>query len=373
MNRLVRALQSPRAARLMLIILVLIGIAAIAAIAVAVLRDRAEPAPGMALEQAFAGIDALARQFPPPGDAPLSWPRDHGAKTEQFTESWLFAGVLEDDAGGRYGFQLAFHRLAVQLEPPERVSSWATRDLYRARYSIEPVGTPASGGERLSRAALALAGASEAPAAAWVEDWRFMAEEGQRSFRLQGGSGENAFTLHLSLPDTQPQRVDAPSYRGYWWPGLQVAGHLRVDGRERAVRGHAMLDRLWGRALPVGRGQQALVRLWFEAGDGRAVRCAQLRRREGGGMPVMECLGSPATAGDIELEPDPGGWEVVAGIRYPLRWTVRLSGSEASARIAPLSSEYPVSLDRSWSGIVVGGADDTTRWGLLELSNFAPP
>jgi predicted secreted hydrolase len=360
----------PRRRLLMLMILVLAGLAAVA---VAVLRDRAEPAPRMALEQAFEGIDALARQFPAPGEAPLAWPRDHGSKPEQFAEYWLFAGVLEDEAGGRHGFQLAFHRVAVQLESPDRVSSWATRDLYRARFSIEPVGARASGGERLSRAALALAGASEAPAAAWVEDWRFTAEEGQRSFRLEGGSADTAFVLRLSLPDTPPQRIDAQAYRGYWWPGLQVAGQLRIDGRERAVRGNAMLDRLWGRALPVGRGQQALVRLWFEAGDGRAVRCAQLRRRAGGGMPVMECLGSPATVGDIELEPEAGGWEVVAGIRYPLRWTVRLPGGEAATRIMPLASGHSVWLDRNWSGIVVGGADDTTRWGLLELSNFAPP
>jgi predicted secreted hydrolase len=360
----------PQRSLLMLMFLVLTGLAAVA---IAVLRDRAEPAPGMALEQAFAGIDALARQFPPPDEAPLAWPRDHGSKPEQFAEYWLFAGVLEDEAGGRHGFQLAFHRVAVQLEPPDRVSSWATRDLYRARFSIEPVGAPARGGERLSRAALALAGASEAPAAAWVEDWRFMAEEGQRSFRLQGGSAENGYALRLSLPDTQPQRVEGPAYRGYWWPGLHVAGQLRVDGRERAVRGNAMLDRLWGQALPAGRGQQALVRLWFEVGDGRAVRCAQLRRRAGGGVPVMECLESPPTAGDIALEPEARGWEVVAGIRYPLRWTVRLPGGEASTRIVPLSSEHPVLLDRNWSGIVVGGADDATRWGLLELSNFAPP
>jgi predicted secreted hydrolase len=353
--------------------LMLLFVGGLVALGVAVLRDHAAPAPApAALEQAFEGINALARQFPPPGEAALAWPRDHGSRADQFAEYWLFAGVLQDDEGGRHGFQLAFQRVALQPELPGRASAWAARDLYRARFSIEPLGAPASGGERLSRAALALAGASESPAAAWVEDWRFMAEEGERSFRLQGGSGDDAFVLRLTLPDTQPQPVDGQAYRGYWWPGLQVTGRLRVDGRDRAVRGSAMLDRLWGRALPAGRGQQALARLWFEFSDGRAIRCAQLRRRAGGGTPVTECLGSPATVGDIELQPEAGGWEVVAGVRYPLRWTVRLPGADAVMRIAPLASGRPAMLDRTWSGIVVG-ADAGVRWGLLELSNFPPP
>lgn len=351
----------------------LLVVAALALLVVAVLGlrwsggepDRSREA---SLTGVLDGIDALARQFPLPGDGPLEWPRDHGVKPAEFAESWLFAGRLRDEHGESHGFQLAFYRVAVQAEAPDRDSAWATRDIYRARLSIEPAGRDVRSVLRASRAALGLAGARVAPATTWLEDWSFTADDSAGSFLLRARVGSQALTLRLEMPATLPTRIDAEVYRGYWWPGLHAAGNLVIDGQSHTVSGEAMLDRIWGRALPIGRGQLALARLWFDLGDGTSVRCAHLRRRAGGGMPVTECISSPASeANSVVLEVGEGGWKSVDGARLPLGWTVHVPPGAEPLQFAPLAAPGSASADGAWSGVLAG---DDGRWGLLELSNF---
>jgi predicted secreted hydrolase len=335
--------------------------------------EGAGPVSSASLERALDGIDELARQFPAPGDEALLFPRDHGAKRGQFAESWLFAGLLADEAGGRFGFQLAFTRIAVQAEATDRDSAWAARDIYRARFAVEPSGRTAQVSERASRAALGLAGAAEPAAGVWLEDWSFTTDDESGAFLLRGGAEAVAFELRLVTPPGGPARIDGALYRGYWWPGLRVEGTLEMHGHRSAVSGEAMLDRLWGRGLPVGRGQLALARLWVQLGDAGAIRCEQLRRRAGGGTPLTECLGHPRPLLEgPALDPQEDGWQAVAGGRYPLGWTLHLASGAEPLQLTPLSSGHPPSLGGSWSGIVVTpGA--VASWGLLELSNFSPP
>jgi predicted secreted hydrolase len=331
------------------------------------LRERVAEPP---VAQALAGLDQLAAEFPEPGDEPLAWPRDHGAKAEQFAESWLFAGLLHAH-GSRYGFQLSFSRIAVQSEAPVRPSAWGTQHVYRARLSIEPADEPARSDERLSRDALGLAGSQGAPPRAWVEDWSFEAGRPEETFLLRAAKANAGLELRLAQAGTTPTTVEGPAYRGYWWPGLAVEGTILVDGETVPVTGQAMLERLWGRALPAGRGQLALARLWLEDGAGGALRCEQLRRRVGGGTPLTECLGHPATPAEAGLEPVPDGWRVIGGIGYPLSWHLD-QAAEEPLRTRPLSTRSSAFPDGSWSGIVaIAGRD--RAWGLLELSNFAEP
>ena len=332
-----------------------------------------DPVPRPPLERTLEGLDALARQFPPPADEVLAWPRDHGTKPAQFAESWLFAGVLHDDGGIAYGFQLAFYRIAVQAQPLERESGWGARDIYRARFAIEPSAARVRSGERVSRAALGLAGAEEAPAKVWLEDWDFTLDEQSGGFVLRAGDAGAGMVLRLTMPDTAPTGIETGIYRGYWWPGLRAEGTLELDGQRQTVSGRAMLDRLWGRGLPVGGGQLALARLWFDLGDGAALRCEQLRRRAGGGTPQTECLAHAGPDVDaIRLEPEEQGWLTQGGVRYPLGWTLSHGAEARTQQFVPLSAGHPASLGGGWSGILVEAGDDT-RWALLELSNFAAP
>lgn len=321
---------------------------------------------------ALEGLERVAESYPAPDDAPFSWPRDHGVHADQFVESWLFAGMLEAQDGGRYGFQLGFYRLAMQPGSPERDSAWAVRDVYRARLSVEPDGEPARFAERLGRTALGLAGATRSPAKAWLEDWSFTAEEDGAGFVLRAADAGFGLELRVTLPEAMPVQIDNPLHRGYWWPGLAAEGWLQIDGLRQGVSGGAMLDRLWGRALPIGRGQLALTRLWLEDGGGMAIRCEHLQRRGGGGTPLVRCVGHPRVLRDYALRPADDGWQTVAGTRYPLRWEARWSSYEQSFLVAPLSPRRPAAFDARWVGVVAVAAREQA-WGVLELSNFDAP
>jgi predicted secreted hydrolase len=356
--------------------LLLIGTLVLAGLAALALRwsgSGAEPQPGASLASALGDVDGLAARFPLPGDEPLAWPRDHGAKIDQFVESWLFAGMLQDEEGRRHGFQLAFYRVAVETDQPQRASAWATRDIYAARFALETEGAAVRGAERLGRGAMGLAGADATPAKAWLEDWSFTTDEGGRRFLLEGGVDGVEIRLQLLMPVAPPLPVPGDLYRGYWWPGLEVTGTIRNTDGSSEVNGRAMLDRLWGRGLPAGRGQLALARAWFDLDAGGAVRCEQLRRRAGGGTPLSECLAQPESLRDgLALEPEEGGWRILDATSFPLRWALRAAAGDAAQSFAPLSGERPLALDGAWSGIVAN-PDAGTSWGLLELSNFSAP
>jgi len=329
-------------------------------------------AEGMEAGDLLEGVREVAERFPAPEKAG-SWSRDMGAKPGEFAESWLFAGRVHDRQGRPFGFQLEISRIAIRAEASARQSAWAAEHIYRARFSVEPKSAKTHFGERLSRAALGLAGADGQTARAWVENWRFVHDEGAGALRIEAGDAGAGMALRLEIPEHPPVAVEGELHAGHWWPRLRAEGTLTLDGQVLQVSGTALLERLWGKALPSGQGQLALARLWLDTGTGGAWRCQQLRRKTGGGTPLLQCQSHlSAVSGDIALAPLEAGWQAIGGTRWPLVWTVRRNGERSPLDLGPLGGERPLSLAGNWSGIVVSD-DDPAPWGLLELSNFAAP
>lgn len=327
--------------------------------------------PPAGLEASLAGLESLARRFPAPDDAPLRWPADHAFHPQQFTESWLLAGLLRTEDGKRYGFHFLLQRVALQREEPARDSAWAADAAWQGIFVVEPERAARSQAERYSREALGLAGASEEVAAAWLEDWRVEILPGSGIGRLRAASERAALELSFRLPDSPPAATAADARRGYWWPGLAAAGTLLVDGRASPVRGSALLDRSWGQVPPVGRGQLALARSWLQDADGTGVRCEQLRRRGGGGVPLGACTEFPSGRSTEQL-PEPS--EAAAQNRgVPLEWRMRLPGGDETIQWAPLADVGESGA--AWSGVIVPADDSESgdRWGFLSLSNFTAP
>jgi predicted secreted hydrolase len=334
------------------------------------------PEPATAFATSLAGLEAVARSYPAPGDRPLSWPQDHAFHPRQFTESWLMAGLLRDEDGQRYGFQLLLRRVALQADESDRDSAWAASAAWQGAFSIEPERAARVAAERFSREALGLAGADagEEVLSAWLEDWRIELAPDAGRGRVLGVAAGAALELSFRLPATPPAGTTADARRGYWWPGLDAGGMLEIGGRVLPVRGSALLERSWGQAPPVGRGQLALAQVWAQTDDGTAVRCETLRRRGGGGVPLGRCIEFPSGR---SLDPLPEPTEAAAADARrglsPLEWNVHAPGIGASGRWAPLAQ--PGEAGAAWSGVIVPADEDAgaDQWGLLSLSNFAAP
>lgn len=321
------------------------------------------------LEESLAGLADLARDFPPVDGTPLRWPQDHAPHAEQFTESWLVAGMLTGESGERHGFQLLLQRVALQAAGEQRESAWAAGSAWHGRFILESSGARPLAAERLSRDALGLAGASGDPIAAWLEGWRIELDPGAGAMHLEAQVGTAAARLRLALPATPPAALSGDARRGYWWPGLEVAGSISRDGASMAVRGSALLERWWGRAPAAGSGQLALVRLWAFDAAGEAVRCEQLRRRGGGGTPLGACFAYPSGR-ELAVEPAP----MEAGrsaAHLPLRWRLDWPPGGGERGWVPFAEPAPPGSE--WSGLLVPAAAADGGWGLLVLSNFAAP
>jgi len=152
-------------------------------------------APGLPLRQARAAPPAVAS---PAGSSPASgfaaalaprafvFPRDHGPHGNFRLEWWYVTGNLDAADGERFGFELTFFRVALvpaaAVTTPttgspgapaeELASAWRAREIYVAHFAVTDVARQRfRSAQKLSRAALGLAGAQAAPLRVWLGDW----------------------------------------------------------------------------------------------------------------------------------------------------------------------------------------------------------
>jgi len=354
-------------------------------------RGTASPAPFLLEEIVRAGGDGFVRPRTPWA---FRFPADHGAHLDFRFENWSFHGLISDENGKQYGFQLAFFRLAMVPDPEERSSAWAANQVYRAHFTLtEGPDSRFRAFERLSRAALGLAGAAEDPIRVWVEDWSLEAVD-EETFRLR--AKDEGVDLELELNGAKPivrqggwDLLERPlggsgGFHFYLMPRLEAMGSLRLAGRELQVSGPAWLDRAWGE-VPFAGGQLALNRFEIQLVDGRDLLCLELRRREGGGTPIPSCL-LIAADGMVEhfgrrrarLEPE-GEWvSPLDGTRFPLRWRLSIPEIGLELTIDPMAENQEILFEpRAWSGAVLvrgsAGGSPVTGRGHLELTGYEPP
>src|SRR5256712_13917551 len=117
--------------------------------------------------------DRLGFKQAVPGYA-LQFPADHAAHPDYRTEWWYYTGHLQTTTGKRYGYQLAFFRHRRDSSGPTlNPSKWFADNVYMAHLAItDETARRFVYGEKLNRAALGLAGASEQRYHVWNEDWR---------------------------------------------------------------------------------------------------------------------------------------------------------------------------------------------------------
>jgi len=373
-------------------ILVAIGLSVLALLWA--LRAPERPAPpvaSLALSLLDASDARFARVEP---EAPLAFPADHGPHPEQRTEWWSLHGYLEDASGRAFAFQLTLLRLALVPARPERPSRWGTSDVYRGLFALTDVAQQRFHvEEKLSRAALGLAGAERTPPRIWIDQWTLELAGGTARaprFRLAARGAESRAQLELDARKAPLGAGGAPfadlgaglPFRFYALTRLAARGRIAADNARFSVAGEAWLDRAWGE-VPLPLGPVALDRLALRLDDGRELALFELRRRDGSGTPVrtgfvVDPRGqSRVLASDaFELAPSAYWTSPRGGARYPSAWRLRLPDERLTLEIrALIANQEVVSAVRYWSGAVTARGTAAGRavqgHGHAELTDYA--
>src|SRR5262249_38070447 len=157
------------------------------------------------------------------------------------------------------GFELTFFRFA--LEPPPAAppsaprSAWRSREVWMAHFAVTDVAAQRfRAAQKLSRAALALAGGEAGPARAWVRCLTLAAAPGG-GWKLR--ASQDGYAIELTLEAGTPvlngdagfsRKAAEPGAASYYYsvPRLRAHGQLLRGGQTLAVNGLAWLDREWG-------------------------------------------------------------------------------------------------------------------------------
>jgi predicted secreted hydrolase len=235
-------------------------------------------------------IAASARagvEFPAVVPRTLVFPRDHGAHPAFRTEWWYLTGWL-DGARGPLGFQVTFFRSRTGIDPANP-SAFAARQLIIAHAALgDPAVASLRHDERIARAGLGGAGASEADTDVHVGAWRF-ARSASGEYRCTIPA--RPFTLAFTARPTQPLLLQGsaglsrkgpdPAQASYYYsqPRLDVRAQLTRDGRSEALSGHGWLDHEWS-STPLAAEATGWDWMGMNLDDGGALTAFQIRRRD---------------------------------------------------------------------------------------------
>jgi predicted secreted hydrolase len=321
-------------------------------------------------------------------------PEDHGPHFDHQTEWWYYTGNLQGAAGARFGYQLTFFRRGLSPGPPPEGAGLATNQVFFAHLALsDAAGRRHQFAERFSRGAGRLAGASGAPFAVWLEDWRVDSRNDDGSAVLLTARHDD-LTLELRLEAEKP--LVAHGYRGVsaksQEPGnasfylsytrLATEGIIEIGGSRHVVRGESWFDHEWSTSAL---GASAVGWDWFslQLGDRRELMVFQIRRADGGlDLASSGTLVEPdgtvkrLRLSDVDLAATSRWKSPASGGEYPTRWFLAVPSEEIDLVVEPWLEDQEVRASFTyWEGAVrVSGSSqgsEVSGHGYVELTGYA--
>ncbi len=338
----------------------------------------------------------------------LQFPRDFGSHPELQTEWWYITGQLQ--AGGKpWGFQLTFFRSRVSATQELR-SSLAAKQLIFAHAALCDVqGQKLQHDQRMARAGLGLAGASEADTQVHINDWRLQrlpqpGKSADQGSRYQAHLAAKDFTLDLQFESTQPVLLQGKaglSSKGpdagqasyyYSQPQLKVSGSIVVGGKRLAVeagsdlRNRAWLDHECSQAL-LHQDAQGWDWIGMNLDDGSALTTFHLRRKNGSALwaggsfrAADQSQAQIFAADQVLFEPLRWWTSPHSQTRYPVAWSVQTPAGryEVQARVDNQELDSRASTGAIyWEGlcelqrVASDGSKRLVGSGYLEMTGYA--
>jgi predicted secreted hydrolase len=348
--------------------------------------------------------DARGFQQALPGRA-FEFPRDHGPHPDFRHEWWYVTGNLDAANGERFGFELTFFRFALlpaaaplpaagtsDVAPGSAAptpSAWRAREIYMAHFAVTDVAQQRFRfAQKLSRAALGLAGAGAEPLHVWIDDWSLA---GGSHWHLQAAQPGYEIALTLT-PQGMPvlngdaglsQKSDNPADANFYYsiPRVAVQGRLLRGTQTLEVRGLAWLDREWGSG---GLGAREEGWDWFalQFDDGTALMFYALRDRGGGrdlhsaGTWIDAANSTRALANEEVAIAATAEWRNSDGALYPAAWRIRVPSLALDVSVRPVLADQELKTSpRYWEGAVEASGTRAGRSirgrGYVELVGYA--
>ncbi len=278
------------------------------------------------------------------------FPEDHGPHPDFRTEWWYFTGNLTATSGRALGFELTLFRFALQGEPVEHPSAWATRQAYMGHLAVTDVtGEAFFAEERFARGGdLGLAGATRDPVTVWLNDWRIQHEG--TDWRLSAATPEFGIDLALQ-PRKEPvlnsreglsQKGPEPGNASYYYSitRLSTTGEVRLPAGSFTVTGSAWMDREWSTSA-LGEDQQGWDWFALQFDNETELMLYQIRGADGEPGPTSAGTFTRADgtthhldANDYTIEVH-DHWASDAGRRYPSEWTLRVPDLALELEVEP--------------------------------------
>lgn len=200
-------------------------------------------------------VPAYAREFKqalPPYK--FTFPRDHASHDEFRTEWWYFTGHLQSTDKRTFGYELTFFRTGLDNDDKEQ-NPWNLRNIYLAHFAVtDENGKRFFYREKLNRAGVKFAGASQSVPDVYNENWSMRAKNNE--FHLKAIDPE--FSIDLTLESKKPpvvhgkngvsQKADCKGCASHYYSltRLQTSGKMNIGKQTVDVTGLTWMDHEFG-------------------------------------------------------------------------------------------------------------------------------
>lgn len=327
-----------------------------------------------------------------------SFPRDYFSHDDFRIEWWYYTGNLEDEEGGKFGYQLTFFR--VGLEGTQKIvnpSQWTVNQVYFAHLTVSDIaGKKFHYFERINRKGLINAGAETDRFLVWNEDWVLIERGGGHRLKaIESGTGIDLklipvkdMVFHGDQGVSQKGKEEGNASHYFSYTRMQTVGKIFIEGKVYDVTGTSWMDREFSsnQLSPELTGWD-----WFslKLDNNTEVMLYQLRRKDGGIDPFSSGTVVLADNASRHLQANAFTIEVTdtwksqkTQTTYPAGWEITLADSETRLTVRPDLADQELAFLRSISGSYWEGSvsiegtfqgEAVTGKGYVELVGYETP